>query len=62
MVYDDPRLICSAQHTTTGVTVKFPDAEYTIPHEKVWHLLDVLRSHVEDYGAVDVYGRPIEED
>ena len=58
-VYEDPRLVCSARHTETGITITFNDAEYAIPHERVWHVFDCLRSHIESYGAVDIYGREI---
>jgi hypothetical protein len=58
----DPVLVCSAKHSKIGVTVKFNDVEYKFPREHIWHVFDVLRSHIEDYGAMDTYGREIATD
>ena len=63
MIYEDPIQILEAKHKDDGVVIQMSElmggTEYRIPANHVWHVFDVLRSHIRDYGAVDAYGREI---
>ena len=62
MEFQNPVMTLSAQHTKRGVVIQFADKTYEIPHARVWDMFSCLRTHILEYGAVDVYGREIDTD